>query len=309
MNDLEITTQKVRAYSRSMVRELDVIKGVYQDTGFTYSQCHILYELEQHKLLNLMELARIIQIDKSTVSRVVKTLIDRGLVRGIKNESDQRQKLFSLTDAGKEATLENNCLANTQVQSALNLLEPEEVNIIEKGLHLYAKALNQSRRQQDFKIRPVTPSDNQKIARLIRDVMGEFQAIGAGYSSMDPEVDQIFETYKDDRSVFYVIVRKGEILGCGGIGPLANGDPDTCELQKMYFRSELRGLGFGKKLLKICLRDAVNLGYQKCYLETLERMWQANLLYQKAGFQKLEKPLGDTGHCSCESYYVKGLTR
>jgi len=49
------------------------------------------------------------------------------------------------------------------------------------------------------------------------------------------------------------------------------------------------------------------LGYRYCYLETVARMWQANLLYQRMGFRKIDGPIGSTGHNSCEAFYVKEL--
>lgn len=301
------TVQEVRVYSRNIVRELDVIKGVFQDTGLTYSECHTLFELEQHKLLNQAEIAEIIQLDKSTTSRVLQSLLKKGLVTSRKNSIDQRQNLFSLTDAGVKATHRNNCLANDQVQSALSLLNPEEARDVLKGLKLYSKALTQSRKQASYNIRPIELRDNPKVARLIREVMTEFQAVGEGYSIMDSEVDQMFDAYNNDQSAFFVITQNDEsILGCGGIGPLPN-ESHTCELKKMYFFPEIRGLGFGKKMVQVCLEAAKKCGYQKCYLETIDRMWQANLLYQKMGFTKLSCPMGNTGHSACEAYYALEL--
>lgn len=301
------TVQAVRAFSRNIVRELDVIKGVFQDTGLTYSECHTLFELEQHKLLNLAEIADIIQLDKSTASRVLKSLLKKGLVSISKNSQDQRQKLFSLTEAGIQSTHQTNCLANDQVQKALNLLTSAEVQAVLDGLKLYSKALSQSRKQTAFQIRPMEKRDNPKVARLIREVMIEFQAVGEGYSIMDTEIDHMFEAYQNDQSALFVITQQEEaILGCGGIAPLP-GEPTICELKKMYFFPELRGLGFGKKMVSICLDAAKKIGYQKCYLETIDRMWQANLLYQKMGFTKLSCTLGNTGHSACEAYYSMDL--
>ena len=105
-----------------------------------------------------------------------------------------------------------------------------------------------------------------------------------------------------------MICKDEEILGCGGIGPLAGGKAETCELKKMYFSPELRGMGFGKKLVALCLKEARRIGYEECYLETVERMWQANLLYKKMGFQPLSEPKGCTGHSGCDSWYIKKLT-
>lgn len=161
-----------------------------------------------------------------------------------------------------------------------------------------------------FEIRPIRPDDNAQTARLIRTVMTEFGCAGEGYSIHDPEVDHMFEAYNHERAAFFVITRPGDdtVLGCGGIGPLSGADLQICELKKMYFYPELRGHGLGQAIVSRCLQTARQLGYQQCYLETVARMEQANHLYQKMGFEKINAPMGNTGHCSCEAWYVKELT-
>ena len=80
-----------------------------------------------------------------------------------------------------------------------------------------------------------------------------------------------------------------------------------CELQKMYFLPEARGLGFGTQLMQLCLENAKMFGFKSCYLETLPQMEDAQKLYVKAGFEYLDKPLGSTGHTSCPIWMLKKL--
>lgn len=156
-------------------------------------------------------------------------------------------------------------------------------------------------------IRQIQKSDNPQVAELIRQVMTEFGCVGPGYSINDPEVDNIFRAYQGDRHRFWVIENDGKILGCGGIGLLVGADSTVCELKKMYFYPELRGQGWGRRLIEICLQTAREFGYQKCYLETVERMTSAIGLYLKNGFSRLDSPLGNTGHCSCEAHFALDL--
>ena len=145
------------------------------------------------------------------------------------------------------------------------------------------------------------------VADIIRLVMAEFEAIGCGYSSNDSEVDDMHSAYADGDSAFFVVVLNGVVLGCGGFGPLTGAEQETCELRKMYFKSELRGLGVGTKLLKLCLEAATNAGFQHCYLETMDNMEQARHLYGKHGFKYLDEPMGNTGHTSCGTWMAKKL--
>ena len=145
------------------------------------------------------------------------------------------------------------------------------------------------------------------MAEIIRTVMTEFGAVGCNYSISDPEVDAMFEAYPSPGSAFFVVEKEGRILGCGGMGPLHDGDPGVCELRKMYFLPKLRGSGMGSKLLEVILEAARTAGYALCYLETLEHMDQARKLYRKYGFESIDQPLGNTGHSGCNSWMVKVL--
>lgn len=162
---------------------------------------------------------------------------------------------------------------------------------------------------ESFKIRPIEQEDNALVAKIIRTVMTEFDCVGEGYSIQDPEVDNMFEAYDNESSAFYVIENEKtkRILGCGGIAPLKEAEPNICELQKMYFLNDLRGFGMGQRLLDVCLGQAIHLGYTTCYLETVSQMKAANGLYAKNGFSKLQNPLGNTGHCGCDTQYSKEL--
>lgn len=156
-------------------------------------------------------------------------------------------------------------------------------------------------------IRPIERKDNSQVQKIILEVMGEYACIGESFSSSDPEVLDMYEAYQGTRSAFYVISDNYKILGVGGLGPLKGGSSDTCEIRKMYFLNELRGKGFGRQLMDIILEKAKVLGYKKVYLETVERMERANKLYKAYGFKLLDSNQGDTGHCGCDSYYVKDI--
>ena len=163
--------------------------------------------------------------------------------------------------------------------------------------------------QENLNIRPIQEADNTQVAQVIRAVMNSYDCVGEGFSIEDPEVDQMHVAYDNPRSKFFVIADNTEkIHGCAGIAPLVGGDPDTCELKKMYFLPEVRGLGLGKKMMDICLDTAKELGYEYCYLETVTQMQRANHLYVKYGFEKLSGQEGGTGHSGCNTFYKKKLT-
>ncbi|AYB30653.1 GNAT family N-acetyltransferase [Chryseolinea soli] len=156
-------------------------------------------------------------------------------------------------------------------------------------------------------IRPITPKDNQAMASVIRTVMPEFGAGGAGFAIHDNEVDNMAAAYSQLRTAYFVCEVDGVVVGGGGIAPLAGGEEDTCELKKMYFLSSGRGLGLGQRVLEACLLAAGRSDFRYCYLETFNTMKSAMKLYERNGFVKIPGPLGNTGHFACDTFYQLDL--
>lgn len=159
----------------------------------------------------------------------------------------------------------------------------------------------------DFQIRPITTHDDAAVAAIIRSVMPEFGADGPGFAIHDPEVAAMSVAYDRPGAAYFVIERDGVVQGGGGIAPLNGGPEGTCELRKMYFLPQLRGLGAGAALMSRCLETAQQLGYRQCYLETLRGMDAAQKLYERSGFQRLDGPMGSTGHFGCNRFYLRTL--
>jgi putative acetyltransferase len=155
-----------------------------------------------------------------------------------------------------------------------------------------------------MKIRLLEEKDNQQIAQLIQQVLMEMGAPKIGTAYSDPYLFNLFEVYSVPKTIYFVIENEGKIVGGAGIGTLVNG---ICELQKMYFLPECRGLGFGIQLMNLCLEKAKDFGYEKCYIETMHYMDAAQKLYKKVGFENIDGPIGNTGHTSCPVWLLKSL--
>ncbi len=297
----------VRHASRQLVRQLGFLENK-ADVGLTHSECHAMIELEQRGELTTGELSQLLCLDKSTMSRVVSALVKHSWVTTKSHAADRRKKPLILSAKGKKKLDSVHQKANRQVTLALDLLGTDERSAVVRGLELYAKALSRARAKSELVIRPIEKKDDPKVAKIIRTVMPAFGASGDGFAINDAEVGTMTEAYRGKRAKYLVVTKNGEVCGGGGFAPLIGGDADTCELRKMYFLPELRGLGIGRELLTLLLEQAKNAGFKVCYLETLEKMSTARALYESMGFEQLKKPMGDTGHFSCDRWYARKLT-
>jgi putative acetyltransferase len=158
-----------------------------------------------------------------------------------------------------------------------------------------------------FLIRSIAERDDLTVAAIIRSVMPSFGAVGDGFAINDAEVDTMTRAYQEPRSAYFVVELDGVVKGGGGIAPLLGGPYSTCELRKMYFLPELRGVGAGRALMERCLATAKTFGFTDCYLETLSSMKQAQNLYERSGFSRIAQAMGKTGHGGCNTFYLRSL--
>ncbi len=156
-------------------------------------------------------------------------------------------------------------------------------------------------------IRPIEPTDNIALAKVIRNTLTEFGANKPGTVYFDPTTDALFELFRSPGSFYFVATINNVIVGGCGIYPTINLPEGTCELVKLYLDSSARGTGLGKKLLLQSMHWAKQNGYNQVYLESMPELSKAVSIYEKVGFVRINQPLGNSGHCGCDIWMTKQL--
>lgn len=165
-----------------------------------------------------------------------------------------------------------------------------------------------------YKMRLIKKEDNTQAAKIVRAVLAEFGCSGDGFACNDADTDDLYTAYQKTGSSFWVIVntQTAKIAGGGGFSQLKGTElqDGICELQKFYFLPELRGKGFGKKLFDLAINEAITLGYNYMYIETVPQMQQAISLYHKFGFEFIGSHMGNTGHQNnCSVFMLNNIKK
>lgn len=93
----------LRELIRALVRNLGILeKDEAACCGITISQCHAIVEVGRAEEISLNELAKTLQLDKSTMSRTINNLVGSGLVIRELHPEDRRYLTIKLTDKGRE---------------------------------------------------------------------------------------------------------------------------------------------------------------------------------------------------------------
>lgn len=129
--------------------------------GVSVSQCYTLDTLGEHGEMSMVQLARKMFLDKSTMTRVVDGLIERELVVRRWDENDRRVIYIALTAAGRKL-LEG--IRAQQMSSLRLILERIPVNERQKlldGLEIFSHAV------QDWLTKCCLP-DKKETPQLVK---------------------------------------------------------------------------------------------------------------------------------------------
>ena len=109
--------------------------------GTTTTQCFILSELGRNGPMTLAELGRRLDLEKSWLSRAVKSLVQKKLLVKKPSETDRRAIMISLSAAGERRYRELNDTLNEQAGRVMGRISRAERPGVVKAMQLLREAL------------------------------------------------------------------------------------------------------------------------------------------------------------------------
>lgn len=95
--------QELRELIRSLERKLGILEeNEFSCCNISITQCHALVEIGRAKKMALNELADLLNLEDSTMSRTVNILVTKELVRRDIDPADRRYITIVLTDEGQK---------------------------------------------------------------------------------------------------------------------------------------------------------------------------------------------------------------
>jgi DNA-binding MarR family transcriptional regulator len=127
---------------RRIVRALRTSsRAAEQRIGLTGAQLFVLKCLSEEPALSLSRLAARTRTDPSTVSVVVRRLVERGLVRRETSSTDARRAELALTKAGRALLAESPLAAQDRLIAGLESLSSAKRSALASGLRALAVAM------------------------------------------------------------------------------------------------------------------------------------------------------------------------
>lgn len=305
---LSQTVESIRTSSRQLVRALGFTGNAFAGTNLSPSAVHALIEIERGGV-TARDLGALLHLEKSSVSRMLRRLIQSGDVVEEIGEEDGRVKLLSLTTAGKDRVAQIHDFARTQVTGALGRLTAEQSQTVLDGLRLYAEALGGPPPSSTVEIEAgyrlgliarVTEMHALHYARSSGFGLTFESVVAGGLAEFAGRLDS-------PQNAIWAATSSGEIVGSIAI----DGDdlgPGIAHLRWFLVEDAVRGNGAGKRLLDAALNFVDQQGFAETHLWTFHGLHAARHLYETRDFKLAEeRPGSQWGREVLEQRFVRAL--
>ncbi|MGQ2949071.1 MAG: MarR family winged helix-turn-helix transcriptional regulator [Agrobacterium sp.] len=295
MPEQSLPINDIRFTSRRLVRELGFMGGDFAGTDLPPSAVHALIEIETCPGITARDLGKLLRLEKSSVSRMLRKLILSGDVLEAADSEDNRIKRLYLAGRGQDRVGAIHAFANRQVSNALSRLALADGRAILEGLRLYADALED---RSDAPVPTVEivegyrPGLIARITQMHALYYARTSGFGQPFESVVAEgLASFCNRLEKPQNAVWAAMRGQEIIGSVAIDGEDLGS-DIAHLRWFIVDDGVRGGGVGRRLLAAALAFADRNAFAETHLWTFNGLSAARHLYETHGFACVEERPG-----------------
>jgi DNA-binding MarR family transcriptional regulator/ribosomal protein S18 acetylase RimI-like enzyme len=285
--------QAVRRFNRFYTKQIGVLQQGWLGSPFPLPEARVLYELAHHDQPTATDIAKELGLDAGYLSRMLRSLEHRGLVRRTRSKADGRSSHLSLTPDGKAAFARLNHETEEDVAARLKRLSPNNQRRLVAAMQVIERLLGQEQPSPTpYVLRPPHVGDLGWIVYRQGALYAEEYGYNEEFEALCAEIVAEFVKHlRPSKERCWIAEKDGEIVG----SVLLVRKSDTiAKLRLLYVEPSARGLGIGRRLIDECVRFARQAGYRKITLWTQSELLAARHLYKRAGFKLTAKRQHDS---------------
>jgi DNA-binding MarR family transcriptional regulator/GNAT superfamily N-acetyltransferase len=285
MVDISNDILTIRAFNRFYTRLVGALDEQLLGSGFSLPEARLLYELSTRGETTAAVLAAELALDPGYLSRLVRTLTDRGLVARTQSPNDGRETVLALTAEGRAAFAPLEEKSNAAVGALLAPLSEAVRRDVVAATAAITRAFAPAGQipPRALTLRRHQPGDIGWVTHRQGKLYAEEYGWDETYEALVAEILAAFvKNFDARRERAWIAEIDGAIAGSVF---LVKQSDEIAKLRLLYVEPDARGLGLGKRLVEECIAFARGTGYRTLTLWTNDVLTAARHIYETAGFR------------------------
>ena len=285
--NLQTNVEAVRHFNRFYTRQIGVLQG-FLGSEFSLAEGRVLYEVAKRERPTATEVGRVLGLDAGYLSRLLRRLEHRGLVRRARSDADGRRAHLSLTRGGQAAFARLNQTTHRDVADRLRRLPSGNRRRLVAAMQTIEGVLETPAGRPDaYVLRPPHAGDLGWIVHRQGAVYAEEYGYNEEYEALVAEIVASFvRQQRPAKERCWIAEKDGANVGSVF---LVRKSPSVAQLRLLIVDPKARGLGIGHRLVDECIAFARRAGYRKITLWTNDILHAARRIYESRGFRLVEE--------------------
>lgn len=142
---MESLVEKIRQFNRFYLPHMNLLGNHYLGSEYSATEARIFFEIYENEGCNAAYIARLMNIDKSYLSRIIRAHERNGYIRREKSSEDGRSQKLFLTDSGKNRAEEFILKSNEEIGNIIKGLSPEDEDKLSEAIDTMTQILSKGR--------------------------------------------------------------------------------------------------------------------------------------------------------------------
>jgi DNA-binding MarR family transcriptional regulator/GNAT superfamily N-acetyltransferase len=271
----------LRQFNRSYTQRIGVLAESYLDTGRPLGPSRLLFEIGGDGA-GVADLRRRLGLDSGYLSRLLRQLEQEGLITVARDPADGRQRVVRLSVKGRREWRRLDQRADQMARRLVDPLSSRQRAALAAALAAADRLLRAATVAFDV-VDPESDEAQLTMVQYFAELDARFRnGFDPGRGGAGHDADLL----RAPAGAFIVMRSDQSAIGCGGVQRI---DATTGEIKRMWIHPDWRGLGLGGRLLARLEGAAGELGRARVVLDTNESLDEAISMYQRAGYQSIER--------------------
>jgi DNA-binding MarR family transcriptional regulator/GNAT superfamily N-acetyltransferase len=251
----------------------------------------VLWEFAHCDSTTASALARELDLDAGYLSRLLRSLRERGLIRSERSKEDARHVELRLSAAGKRAFAPLDARSRDEVGALLAGLNEDQQQRLLQSIRTIHQLLDDApKRVSPYLLRPHRAGDMGWVISRHGALYAQEYGWSLDFEALVARIAADFiERFDPAREACWIAERDGANVGCVFLVQARDEStqavrPGIAQLRLLIVEPSARGLGLGERLVTECERFAREKGYERIVLWTNANLLAARGIYRRAGY-------------------------
>jgi DNA-binding MarR family transcriptional regulator/N-acetylglutamate synthase-like GNAT family acetyltransferase len=273
---------EIMGFNRFYSNVIHHLNQKIMEEGYSLTESRVLFEIGKTDRCTANILVNQLNIDRSYMSRMIRRFENKGLIIKTQSPTDSRINYIRLTNRGRADFNKLNEMQSEQITKLFHRLSDENQKLVFEAMMNIKTKLSEV--MDIITIRPFVSGDIEYVISRHKTLYyAERHLSNVFFDYVDSIVYHFASHFNSKTDCLNILECNGNPAGSIAIAKV---NKATAQLRFFMLEPELRGRGYGNKLMDMALDFCREKKYKHIFLLTISAQVIAQHIYECRGFKK-----------------------